>query len=135
MAESDSKPLYLRFVSLIIGTHILLARLRLLGFLALLLLPVSGCLLRSHSVTRSVFVGTLRQATLADLIQKVNSDAAKIKTIQATVDIDSQATEDISSASGTKKSKVTDFQEVRGYVLLRKPDNLRMTGLVPVVRN
>jgi hypothetical protein len=113
----------------------LLARLRLLGFLALVVLPISGCLFRSHNVTKSIFVGTLKQATLAELIQKVNTDAAKIKTVQATVDIDSQATEDISATTGTKKSKVTDFQEVRGYVLLRKPGNLRMTGLVPVVRN
>ena len=85
---------------------------------------------------RAVFVGQLKQATLEELVQKINSEAARIKTVQATVDIDSQATVDMDSGSGgTKKGKVTDYQEVRGYVLLRKPGNLRMTGLVPVVRN
>lgn len=103
-------------------------RLRILGLLAVLLLPLTGCLFRSHKVEKTVFVGTLKQATMAELVAKINADAAKIKTIQATVDIDS-------SVGGSKTGKVTEFQEVRGYVLLRKPGNLRMQGLVPVVRN
>lgn len=113
-----------------------MSRFRILGFLALIFLPLSGCLLRSHTITKAVFVGTLKEATLTQLVEKINSDAARIKTVQATVDIDSQSTVDIDNGSGgTKKGKVTDYQEVRGYVLLRKPGNLRMTGLVPVVRN
>ena len=73
---------------------------------------------------------------MTQLVEKINANAAKIKTVQATVDIDSQATVDIDNGlGGTRKGKVTDYQEVRGYILLRKPGNLRMTGLVPVVRN
>ena len=36
---------------------------------------------------------------------------------------------------GEKKGKVTDYQEIRGYILVRKPDMLRMIGLFPIVRN
>jgi hypothetical protein len=99
------------------------------------LLPLGGCLFRSHHVTKSVFVGQLKHATVQELIQKVNDDAAKIKTLQLTVDIDSQSVKDLETTGNTNKSKVTDYQEVRGYILLRKPGNLRMQGLVPVVHN
>jgi outer membrane lipoprotein-sorting protein len=39
------------------------------------------------------------------------------------------------SVGGEKKGKVTDYQEITGYVLVRKPDMLRMIGLFPIVRN
>jgi outer membrane lipoprotein-sorting protein len=106
----------------------LLARVRLIALLTLVTLPLSGCFFRSHHVTKSVFVGQLKQATLNELIQKVNTDAAKIKTLQLTVDIDT-------SVGGSKTGKVTEYKEIRGYVLLRKPGNLRMQGLLPVVHN
>ena len=47
--------------------------------------------------------------------------------MQATVDIDT-------TVGGQKKGNVTDYQEIRGYVLARKPAMLRMIGLLPVVR-
>jgi hypothetical protein len=36
---------------------------------------------------------------------------------------------------GVKKGKVTDYQQIRGYILARKPSMLRMIGLMPIVRN
>jgi hypothetical protein len=33
-----------------------------------------------------------------------------------------------------KKGHVTDYKEIRGYVLARKPDSLHMIGLMPFVR-
>jgi outer membrane lipoprotein-sorting protein len=67
-------------------------------------------------------------ATQAELIEYVNSQAAKIQSLQATVDIDT-------SVGGVKKGKVIDYQQIRGYILLRKPAMLRMIGLLPIVRN
>jgi hypothetical protein len=47
-----------------------------------------------------------------------------------------QATVDINTSVGDQKSgRVTDYKEIRGYVLARKPAMLRMKGLLPVVRN
>jgi outer membrane lipoprotein-sorting protein len=77
---------------------------------------------------RAIYAGPLEAATTQQLIQRINSEAAKIKTLNATVDI-------AASTGGEKKGKVTEFQEIRGYVLLRRPADLRMIGLYPVVRN
>ena len=70
----------------------------------------------------------LQQATGQQLIERINTEAAKIQSLSATVDI-------AASTGGEKKGKVTEFQEIRGYILLRKPAMLRMIGLYPVVRN
>lgn len=48
--------------------------------------------------------------------------------MQATVDIDA-------SSADPKNGRVTDYKEIRGYVLARKPSMLRMKGLLPLVRN
>lgn len=94
----------------------------------MLSLATTGCLLRTHEVKQRTFAGPLKEATAQELIARVNSEAAKVKTLNATVDI-------ATSSGGEKKGKVTDFQEIRGYVLVRKPSELRMVGLFPVVRN
>ena len=92
------------------------------------MLPLSGCLFRTHSVkARELSSAPLESATAQQLIESINTEAAKIKTLKATVDI-------AASSGGEKKGKVTDFQEIRGYILLRKPELLRMIGLYPVVR-
>lgn len=90
--------------------------------------PLTGCLFRSRRVERQVSTAPLKSATQAELIDYINSQAAKIKTLQATVDIDT-------SVGGMKKGKVTDYQQIRGYILVRKPSMLRMIGLMPIVRN
>lgn len=96
---------------------------------ACLLLPLTGCLLRTHKVeARKISTAPLQSATVQQLVERINSEAAKIKTLNATVDI-------AASAGGEKKGKVTEYQEIRGYVLLRRPAELRMIGLYPVVRN
>ncbi|MGA8310299.1 MAG: hypothetical protein WB755_09735 [Terriglobales bacterium] len=90
--------------------------------------PLTGCLFRSRRVERQFSAAPLKSATQAELIDYVNDQAAKIKTLQATVDIDT-------SVGGVKKGKVTDYQQIRGYILARKPSMLRMIGLMPIVRN
>jgi len=91
-------------------------------------LPLTGCLFRSRKVDQTVIPITLKTATQQQLIDYVNAQAAAVQSIQATVDIDT-------TVGGVKKGKVTDYQEIRGYVLARKPAMLRMVGLLPIVRN
>jgi outer membrane lipoprotein-sorting protein len=93
----------------------------------LTVLPLSGCLFRARKVERQVSTAPLKSATQAELIGYINSQAAKVQSMQATVDIDT-------SVGGEKKGKITDYQEIRGYVLARKPAMLRMIGLLPIVR-
>jgi len=94
----------------------------------LCLLPLGGCLFRSHSVERKISSATLKDATKEELIDAINREAAKVQTLNATVDISP-------AVGGTKKGKVTEYQEIRGYILVRKPSMLRMIGLFPIVRN
>jgi outer membrane lipoprotein-sorting protein len=97
-------------------------------FVLLAFLPLTGCLFRSRRVERQISTAPLKSATQAELIDYLNSQAEKIKSLQATVDIDT-------SVGGVKKGRVTDYQQIRGYILLRKPAMLRMIGLLPIVRN
>jgi outer membrane lipoprotein-sorting protein len=93
------------------------------------ILALNGCGFRSsHPVKMRTSTATLKDATLDQLVASVNTNAEKLKTLKATVDIDSSVLEQ-------KKEKVTDNPQVAGYVLVRKPDLLRMRVLVPVVRN
>jgi outer membrane lipoprotein-sorting protein len=104
--------------------------LRLLLFLLLLAaaFPLSGCLFRTRTVERQLSDRPLKSASQQELIEYVNAQAAKIQSMQATVDIDA-------SAGDPKNGRITDYKEIRGYVLARKPAMLRMKGLLPLVRN
>jgi len=103
-------------------------RLRLL-FLLAAVLSLSGCLFRSQrEVPMRISTAALKDSTLDQLIQTINSSADKLQTLNARVDIDA-------STGGEKKGKVTDYRQVSGYLLVRKPEMLRLIGLVPVVRN
>lgn len=91
-------------------------------------LSLTGCLFRTRKIEPHRSSATLQEATPDQLIQKINDEAAKIHTLNATIDMSA-------SAGGTKKGKVTDYSEIRGYILLRKPAMLRMIGLLPIVRS
>src|ERR1017187_9777712 len=103
-------------------------RLFLLLFLSAATFPLSGCLFRTRILDRQFSDRALKTATQQELIDYVNTQAARIQSMQATVDIDS-------SAGDPKNGRITDYKEIRGYVLARKPAMLRMKGLMPVVRN
>ena len=96
-------------------------------FLVALLLGDTGCLFRTRVVELRTSTAKLQTATKQELIDRINQQP-RIKTLNATVDI-------ATSVGGEKKGKVTDYQEIRGYILVRKPDMLRMIGLFPIVRN
>jgi hypothetical protein len=95
--------------------------------LFLALLPTTGCLLRTRPVEDRYSKTPLKESTQQGLIDAINEQAEAIHTLKATVDIDS-------SAGGVKKGHVTDYKEIRGYVLAKKPNALHMIGLMPFVR-
>jgi hypothetical protein len=96
--------------------------------LALAVLPLSGCLRTSHPVQIRMSTATLRDATLEELVDSINTSAARLNSFKATVDIDPSVRE-------RKKGDVKEYPQFRGYVMLRKPQMLRLILLVPVVRN
>jgi outer membrane lipoprotein-sorting protein len=108
----------------------MMIRLRRIYALSLILatVPLSGCLFRSRKVERQFSTAALQTATQQQLVDAINAEATKIQTMQATVDIDT-------SVGGENQGKITDYKEIRGYVLARKPAMLRLIGLMPIVRN
>ena len=91
------------------------------------MLSTSGCVFRTRPVEEQYSKVPLKQSTQQGLIDGINQQADAIHSLKATVDIDS-------SVGGIKKGHVTDYKEIRGYVLARKPDALHMIGLMPIVR-
>ena len=90
--------------------------------------PLSGCLFRTRKIERQLSTAPLKAATQQELIEYLNTQAEKLRSMQATVDIDT-------SVGDEQKGKITDYKQIRGYVLARKPSMLRMIGLYPIVRN
>ena len=95
--------------------------------LFLSLLPSTGCLFRRRPVEDRYSKAPLKESTQQGLIDSINEQAEAIHSLKATVDIDT-------SAGGMKKGHVTDYKEIRGYILARTPDSLHMIGLMPIVR-
>ena len=95
--------------------------------LVLAVLPTTGCLFRTRPVEETYSKAPLKETTQSGLINSINQQAEKIQSLKATVDIDT-------SVGGAKKGHQTDYKEIRGYVLARKPAMLHMIGLLPIVR-
>jgi hypothetical protein len=97
------------------------------AILFLAVMPATGCLLRTRPVEDRYSTAPLKEASQQELIDLVNRQSDTIHSLKATVDIDS-------SSGGMKKGHVTDYKEIRGYILARQPDSLHMIGLMPFVR-
>src|SRR5713226_1115610 len=93
----------------------------------LAMLPATACVLRTRPVEEQYSKVPLKESSQQGLIDSINQQAEAIHSLKATVDIDR-------SVGGMKKGHVTDYKEIRGYVLARKPDALHMVGLMPIVR-
>jgi hypothetical protein len=95
--------------------------------LFLAVLATSGCVFRTRPVEEQYSKAPLKESTQQGLIDGINQQAESTHSLKATVDIDS-------SSGGVKKGHYTDYKEIRGYILARKPDELHMIGLMPIVR-
>ncbi len=98
--------------------------------LCLIAATLSSCVVRRRLIVRrgSKPSQALRTADRAQLLQEVTDQFNAIHDFTATVDM--------TPALGTvEKSRVTEYKDVRGYILFRKPAEIRIIGLYPVVRN
>jgi outer membrane lipoprotein-sorting protein len=91
------------------------------------LLPLTGCIFHRAPHAPLVSTAKLRTATKDELIAVINGEANRISTLNATVDI-------AANVGNTKNNKVTDYPDIKGYLLVQKPAMLRMIGLLPLVR-
>lgn len=68
-----------------------------------------------------------RDASLAELVAKIDAWSGPIHTMTATIDL--------APTTGSVYSGVTkEYHDVKGAVILQRPSTLRMRGLAPVVR-
>jgi outer membrane lipoprotein-sorting protein len=88
---------------------------------------LTGCLRHTRKVEKEHLAGPVLDADLTQLVNGVNQRYNAIQTLSATVEI-------AASTGGAVQGKQTDYTSFRGYILLRKPEMLRVLGLVPVLR-
>jgi outer membrane lipoprotein-sorting protein len=96
--------------------------------LLIAMVPLGGCVSRSRPVALRTSTAQLETASGSDLVERINTEATKIQTLKATVGI-------TASFGGSKRGKITEYQEIRGYILARKPSSLRIIGLFPILQN
>lgn len=96
----------------------------------LLALTSASCLVRRRLITRKGAKATpvLLTSDKQTLITRLARYYESIHDFSATVDM----TPALGSA---EKNKITEYKDVRGYILFRKPADIRLIGLYPVVRN
>jgi outer membrane lipoprotein-sorting protein len=94
----------------------------------LLLLPMlNGCLVHTRVVKQAKVPSVVMTATADELVRSINDHCEDIQSLSATVDF--QAT-----VGGPRKGKEKTITSFSGYIRLRKPEYLRVIGLLPVIR-
>lgn len=104
-----------------------------LAFLAILILStvsLGGCLARRRLITRHGAAPNkaLMTATKEDLIARMRRLNDSVQSFTATVDM-------TPAIGSVYKGEITEYKDVRAYVLFRHPDHIRIVGLYPVVRS
>lgn len=93
---------------------------------ALLLAP--GCAVkRTTRVSPSQLPPPAKEASVAELIGKVNAQSEAVRTLVATVELEP-------TAGSVYSGVIKEYRDVRGFILLEKPALIRMIGQAPVVR-
>jgi outer membrane lipoprotein-sorting protein len=93
---------------------------------AMLLLPLlNGCLVHTRVVKQAIAPSEVMTATADELVKAINDRCEDVHSLRATVEF--QATE-----GGPRRGKETTTS-FSGYILLRKPESLRVIGLLPVL--
>jgi len=98
--------------------------------LCLIALGSVSCLSRNRLIAR---IGgkptqTLLTADRATLVDIISRQYQAVDDFNAEVDM-------VPALGSAEKSKITEYKDVRAYILFRKPAAIRIIGLYPIVRN
>jgi outer membrane lipoprotein-sorting protein len=98
--------------------------------LCLIQLGLSSCLMRRRTFARTGGKATqpLLVADQSTLVGSITRQYEAIRDFNATVDM-------VPALGSAEKSKITEYKDVRAFILFRKPGDIRLIGLYPVVRN
>src|SRR5277367_5196150 len=94
--------------------------------MALCLPVLTGCLSHTHKLQQPKMPGVVLSADVQQLVSNINKQYESIQTLSATVEFQA-------SVGGAEKGKITDYTSFRGFIRLRKPEMLRVLGLLPVL--
>src|SRR5664279_2123594 len=97
--------------------------------LCLLAAGLSSCLARRRLIARKGASNT-QQLLTADrqtLLDSVTRQFEAIQNFNAEVDM-------VPALGTAEKSKITEYKDVSAYILFRRPGDIRLIGLYPVVR-
>jgi outer membrane lipoprotein-sorting protein len=89
---------------------------------------LTGCLTHTRIVPKTYPAEIVMSTSLDQLIHQVNAQFDAIQTMKATVEISA-------TTGGSLQGHVTESPNFSGYIFLRKPEDLRVILLVPVLRN
>jgi len=96
------------------------------AFVALPLLLLSGCLFTTRKLPLPRAPGVVQSATGEELVDQINQRWGALQTLNITVDIRA-------SVTNKKENVARDYTSIRGHILMRKPDMVRVLGQVPVL--
>lgn len=89
------------------------------------MLPLTGCFKSTRAVMQTHPPSVVMNASLDDLLKQTTSRFTMLNSLKASIDI-------TVSTGGGKEGKVTDYSSLPGYLLLRKPGDLRVLLFTPV---
>ncbi|WP_158752275.1 DUF4292 domain-containing protein [Acidobacterium sp. S8] len=94
--------------------------------IAMCLPALTGCLSHTHKLQQPKMPGLVMSADAQQLVSSINKQYDAVQTLSATVTFQA-------SVGGAQKGKITDYTSFRGFIRLRKPEMLRVLGLLPVL--
>jgi hypothetical protein len=93
---------------------------------------LTSCLARRRAITRPGAGAAKNPALLTanreTLLNEIEKQFQVVNNFNATVDM-------TPALGSVEKSRITEYKDVRAYILFRKPADIRLIGLYPVVRN
>ncbi len=96
--------------------------------LAVIVLAGSSCMVRRETrIHPPQAPFPLQEATLVELVARINSQSKAVCTLVATVDLEP-------TAGSIYSGVIKEYRDVKGFILLEKPDLIRIQGQAPVIR-
>jgi outer membrane lipoprotein-sorting protein len=95
--------------------------------LCLMAASLSSCLARRRLIPRAANAKALQTADLPTLLAALTKQYEAVHDFSATVDM-------VPALGSAEKNHITEYKDVRAYIRFRKPSDIRLIGLMPVVR-
>lgn len=96
--------------------------------LCLICASTSSCIARRRLIPRAGNSKPLQAADLPTLLALIRKQYDAIQNFSATVDM-------VPALGSTEKNHITEYKDVRAYIRFRHPSDIRLIGLMPLVRS